>query len=122
MNNGNEILYIIENNWDDRIYNEVIEFVIENGMELYQEDFDMIVDYVVLDDINGISLKGFDKEKEDFGYTLISGKLLINVCVLGYSHFDRDDHLVGSADEVVTMEFSFVYKNGKCDGFECRCL
>lgn len=96
---------------------EIFEYAADSVMELGGEDLDsifgQIVDYALLDTIEGVTLNNIEQETDEGECIRISGDMNIEMTLMGYVHFGGEDNYVGNVQECMDFSFSFWHEDGK---------
>lgn len=117
----NEVLTVIEKNFDDDIFRIVNDCIIEDGTIMFQTDFPTVADEVRLEELFGVEILSCDEE--DIGVDSIRyfGELRIGICVSGYQYFDREYHFISTLEEYISIRFSFCKEGKRYGHFEGVC-
>lgn len=106
MLDGEEIQLILENRFLDEIYQKVLDIVDGIGEGDWEDRFDFLVDYVMLDEIEDMDVASWD-ENEEGESSVVSGTLELTARLDAYAHWDDEEILIGSAG--FPMEFTFEF-------------
>lgn len=116
--NKNEVLTLIEKNYDETIFMTVNEYILDEGTYLFQRDFPTVADEVRLEELYDIELLSYDEEVINKDIEKISGELSIGTYLSGYQYFDREYHFISAIEKYILMKFSFYKENEHCGDFE----
>ena len=117
----NLVATIIENEFWDDLYNEIVDSVMDmEGQEL-DEMFETYVDYAELDQVENVKVVRVEQEEDDT-CTIVRGILEADVSLDGYVYFDGENNMMSSSEAVFEFEFQFVHQNGKNSQFVSRVI
>lgn len=119
---GNQILKMIEDNWNADIEN-CVEYYIENeGLETFADEFEYNVDVVQLDSMEDAELNSFDVEEQSSNSIFVKGVLVVKVVLNGLAYFDKEYHYMDSITADILVDFSILLINSVPEKFECKCI
>lgn len=114
----NLVSAILEHEFCQEIFEYVADLVMELGREDLDSIFGQIVDYALLDTIEGVSLYHLEQETDEEERSRISGDMEIEMTLMGYVYFGGEDECVENARECMDFSFSFWHDNGKIYNFQ----
>lgn len=106
MLDGEEIQIILENRFLDEIYQKVLDIIDEMEQGDWADRFELLADYVLLDEIEDMDVASWDEEEEE-GSAVVSGTLELTARLDAYAHWDGEEILMESAG--FPMEFAFEF-------------
>lgn len=112
----NVVLSIIQEHFEDEVYENTSRCVMDLNSDELEEDFDGLVDYAELDGIYEIDATDIEVEENDDVVTVM-GILEVDASIEMYYYWDRENHHVGSAEKTLGFEFSFEVYDGEYGAF-----
>lgn len=113
----NQVATIIENEFQDDLYNEISDLVMDMDGSDMDELFDLYVDYAELEQIEKVNVICVEQEEEDT-YTVVRGVMDAEVDLAGYIFFDNEDTHLESSVANLELEFKFIHEEKKNRQFE----
>ena len=119
---SNQILKMIEGNWNADIENCIEDYIENEGHEAFADDFEYAVDGVQLENIEEVDLDSFEVEEQSSENKAIKGVLDVKVYLNGLAYFDKEYHYRDSITADILIEFAILMTNDAPEKFECKCV
>lgn len=113
----NQVATIIENEFQDDLYNEISDLVMDMDGSDMDELFDLYVDYAELEQIEKVNVICVEQEEEDT-YTVVRGVMDAEVDLAGYIFGGNEDTHLESSVVNLELEFKFIHEEKKNRQFE----
>lgn len=111
-----EVRIILENRFLDEIIMKVLDVVDEMGEGDWADRFDLLVDYVMFDEIEDMDVVSW-KEEEEGESSVVSGTLELTAGLDAYVHWDGEEILIDNAGFPMEFTFEFSIVNEEIGNF-----